>query len=57
MTYEENGPALSGYVSHLAQTLALECGVPHSEDFVHQQDFRVQVGGNGEARRICMPLQ
>jgi len=35
---------------HLAETFFLKCRVAYSQHFINQQDFRVQMGRDGESQ-------
>ena len=50
MTHEDHRPALLGDVAHFPQTLSLKCRVAYGQNFVHQQDLRLQVRGHGEGQ-------
>ena len=43
------------HVLHLAQALLLELGVADRQHFVHDQDLRVQVRGDGERQADVHP--
>lgn len=48
---EEDGAAfLVGGFVHAVEALALEVGVADGEDFVHDEDVGVEVGGDGESQ-------
>ncbi|MGN1158455.1 MAG: hypothetical protein ACI4TK_19975, partial [Agathobacter sp.] len=50
MADEEDGAAFAlGDVFHLADGFLLELSVAYGEDFVHDEDFGVEMGGYGEA--------
>ena len=44
------GPALFLKLPDLADALMLEVGVPHRQDFIHQQDIRIEVDGDREGQ-------
>ena len=49
MTYEKDGsPLSSADILHLPDGFLLELGVAYGEDLVHNQDFRIQMGGYGK---------
>ena len=51
MTHEQHGSALSfADVLHFADGFLLEFGVADGEDFVDDEDFGVEVGGDGETQ-------
>ena len=50
MRHEKDGAAFSGYVAHFSEAFLLEGGVADGEDFVHQQDFWLEVSGDGEGQ-------
>jgi len=41
---EKDGAPLLGHGVHLAQAFALELGVAHRQDLIHDQDLRIEVG-------------
>ena len=43
-------PAFAGDVFHLAEAFFLEGGVADGEDFVNQQDFRIEMRGDGKGQ-------
>ena len=45
---EDDGAAGAGDVAHLAEAFLLESDVANGEDFVHEKDFRLEVGSDGE---------
>ena len=49
VTDEEDRPAFSADVVHLAEALPLERGVADGENLVDDEDLRLQVRGDGEA--------
>src|SRR5579864_3505415 len=47
---ENYGPTfLGGHVFHFRETLFLKLGVPDGQDFVDEQNFRIQMCGDGES--------
>ena len=50
MRDEHDGAALAGDFTHLAKATRLEFGVADGEDFVYDQDFRLEVGGHGKGQ-------
>src|ERR1017187_1758575 len=48
VTNEKDGAATSAYVFHLTETLLLELGVAHGENFVDQENFWIKVRGHSE---------
>src|SRR5271166_5728505 len=49
MAHEQDGaPLLSCNVMHLPETLLLKFRVAHCEHFFYDQDFRLQMGSDGE---------
>ena len=50
MCYKNNSFTLSSVVFKCVQTLLLKRGVPHREDFVHQEDVAVGVDGDSEGQ-------
>jgi hypothetical protein len=53
VTDEENGSAVSRYIFHLSQTFFLERGVADSENFVDEENLRLEVRRNGK-RQACV---
>src|SRR5207245_4603541 len=47
---EDDGAAGAGDVAHVAETLFLEVDVTDGEDFVDEEDFRLEMGGDGEGQ-------
>ena len=45
---EQHRASLLGHVAHLAQAFALELRIAHRQDFVHDQDLRLEVRRDGE---------
>ena len=45
---QDGAPRGVRHVTHLAQAFLLEGMVPHRQHFVHDEDFRLEVGGDGE---------
>ncbi len=50
MADEDDGAAAAGDVLHFAEAFFLECGVADGEDFVDEQDFGLEVRGDGEGQ-------
>jgi hypothetical protein len=48
VTDKQDGSPFFRNVSHLSNALPLEIGIADGQDFVHQQDFRLEVGSNGK---------
>ncbi len=48
MADEDNGAALTRHLVHLAQAFLLELGIADGENLIHDEDFRLHVGGDGE---------
>jgi hypothetical protein len=46
---------MTGHVLHLAQALLLEGHVAYRQYFIDDQDFRLQVSGNGECQADIHP--
>src|SRR5262245_13576155 len=44
--HKQHGPAAARHVVHFAETLLLKTGVADCKDFVNDEDFRVEVGGD-----------
>ena len=38
---------------HLSHALLLKGDIPHCQHFIHDQDFGVEVGGDGEAEAVA----
>src|SRR2546430_13383382 len=47
---EDNGAAGAGDVAHSAEAFFLKVDVADGEDFVDEEDFRLEMGGNGESQ-------
>ena len=58
MTYEKNRSATFADVLHFPQTFLLKFGITHRQHFVHDEDFRFQMGGHRQKRQshMNMPL-
>ena len=50
VAHEDDGPPLLRDVPHLAQAFLLKRRVPHGQDLVHQDDLRLEMGGDGEGQ-------
>ena len=50
MAYEQDRPAFSGDIAHLAQAFALEFRIPYRQDFVDDQNVRLEVSRHGEGQ-------
>ena len=51
MAHKQHGTAFAvGDVLHLADGFLLEFGIAYGEDFVHNEDFGVEMGGNSETQ-------
>ena len=50
MAHEQYCPPVTGHILHLAQALLLELSVADSKNFVDDQDFRLQMGGNSKGQ-------
>src|SRR5208283_5284925 len=50
MADENDGAAGAGHITHFAEALFLEVDVADGEDVIHQEDFRLEVGGNGKGQ-------
>src|SRR5687768_17149064 len=55
MADQQHGSPLSGEITHLTETLALEARVPDGEDFVDQQNLRLQMRGDGKRQPEIHP--
>src|SRR5438132_1521671 len=47
---EEHGASLPSHIAHLSQALLLEGGVPNGENFVDQENLRLEVRRDGEGQ-------
>src|SRR5271165_2029153 len=47
---EDHGTAGAGHVAHFAEAFFLEIDVADGQDFVDEEDFRFEVGGDGEGQ-------
>ena len=47
---KEDGAAFAGDVAHFAEAFFLERGVAYGENFVHEENFGLQVRGDGEGQ-------
>src|SRR5437660_11696241 len=47
---EDNGAAGAGDVAHSAEAFFLKVDVADGEDFVDEEDFRLEMGGDGESQ-------
>src|SRR5215472_14492381 len=47
---EDDSAADAGDVAHFSEAFFLEIDVADGEDFVHEQDFRLEVGGDGKGQ-------
>ncbi len=47
---QDDGAAGTGNVPHLPQAFFLEIDVADGQDFIHQQDFRLKMRGDGEGQ-------
>src|SRR5208283_1324104 len=45
---EDDGAAGAGHVTHFAEALFLEVDVADGEDFINEEDFRLEMRGNGK---------
>src|SRR5690349_11795601 len=45
---KDDGAAGASDIAHFAETFFLEIDVADGEDFVHEKDFRLEMGGNGK---------
>ena len=50
MAHKQHRPPFLRYIAHLAQTLLLKLSITDSQHFIHYQDVRFQVGGDGKAQ-------
>ena len=50
MAHEQHGAPVSRDVMHFTQTFLLELGVADGENLVHDKNFRLQMGGDGEGQ-------
>ena len=50
MAHKENGAAGARHLVHLAQAFLLKGKVAHGQHFVHQQNFRFQMGRHGKGQ-------
>jgi len=48
MGYKQNRASFASYLTHLPQAFLLKFRITHREHFVHQEDLRFQVCGDGE---------
>src|SRR5579862_8188747 len=55
MRDEQDSTAATAYVLHLSDALSLEVSVADGQDLVNNQDFRVQVRGDGERQPHIHP--
>src|SRR5690606_18007034 len=44
MGYEQNRAVLFGHIFYFSQTFPLKCNISNGQNFVYQEDFRVQMG-------------
>ena len=54
---EHHRAARPRHVSHFPQAFLLEVDIAHSQHFIHQQNFRLQVGGHGERQPHVHPAR
>src|ERR1700675_3964113 len=47
---EDDGAALAGDVAHFAEALFLEIYIAHRQDLIDEEDFRFEVGSDGEGQ-------
>ncbi len=52
---EKHRAPFLGDIVHLPQAFALEFGIPNRQDFVDDQDFRFEMGGNGKGQAQVHP--
>src|SRR6266850_8449279 len=52
MAYENHGATGFGYVVHLAHALSMEIDVADGEDFIHEENFRLEVGSDLEGQAV-----
>jgi len=52
---KNNGPSRLGDLLHPPEATLLKREIPHRENFVNDQDFRLQKGGDGEAEAHAHP--
>src|SRR5260221_8567 len=45
MANEDDGAAGAGHVAHFAQAFFLKIDVADGQDFIHEKDFRLEMGG------------
>src|SRR6266700_8348321 len=55
MADQDDGAAGAGHVSHFAQALLLEIDVADGEDFIDEENLRLQVRGDGEGQADVHP--
>src|SRR2546422_957372 len=47
---EDHRSPRAGHVAHLAQAFFLEIDVAHGQDFIHEENLRLEVCGDGEGQ-------
>ena len=55
MTHKQHRPPFLRHALHPSQALLLESGISHRKHFIHDQDLRLQVGGDGECEPHVHP--
>jgi len=56
VTDEQHCPPQLGHALHPADASLLELDITDCQNLVHQQDFRLEVRGNREGKRVYWPL-
>src|SRR5882724_11177961 len=49
VAYEENGSAFLCHLAHLSQAFPLKRSIAYGQNFIHEQNFRVEMRGDGES--------
>ena len=57
MAHKQHRAALLGHIAHLAKAFLLKFGVAHRQDFIHNEDLGVEVGGHGEGQAHVHPAR